>query len=186
MTATRCAVSATTPIAWVISMTAMPNRSFISAISSRICAWIVTSRAVVGSSAIRSFGLQDQVAAAPQDLAGDDPPRRRCDQLQNGKGSDGLAAARLPDDAESFAAVNGEVDAVNGMHHAVLGREMRLQSAYLEKVLAGTISGAVLQCHITLRGSSASRSPSPIKLIVSTARKIAAPGKSAQCGATSR
>ena len=30
---------------------------------SRICAWIVTSSAVVGSSAISSFGLQDRAIA---------------------------------------------------------------------------------------------------------------------------
>jgi len=46
-------------MAWVISMIAMPSRCFISCISSRICAWMVTSSAVVGSSAIKSFGLHD-------------------------------------------------------------------------------------------------------------------------------
>ena len=38
--------------------TAMPRRRDRSFISSRICAWMVTSSAVVGSSAISSFGLQ--------------------------------------------------------------------------------------------------------------------------------
>ena len=43
--------------------TAVP-RSFESwAISSRICAWIVTSSAVVGSSASSSFGLQESAIA---------------------------------------------------------------------------------------------------------------------------
>ena len=41
-----------------MSMIDMPSRSRRSIISSRICAWIVTSSAVVGSSAISSFGLQ--------------------------------------------------------------------------------------------------------------------------------
>ena len=63
ITTTRCAVSATTPIAWVISITAMPSRSLSSAIRSRICAWIVTSSAVVGSSAISSLGLQASAMA---------------------------------------------------------------------------------------------------------------------------
>ena len=63
ITTTRCAVSATTPIAWVISMIAMPKRDFISASRSRICAWIVTSSAVVGSSAISSLGLHDSAMA---------------------------------------------------------------------------------------------------------------------------
>ena len=39
-------------------MTATPSRRERSFISSRICAWMVTSSAVVGSSAIRSLGLQ--------------------------------------------------------------------------------------------------------------------------------
>ena len=63
MTTTRCAVSATTPIAWVISITAMPKRSFMSCNRSRICAWMVTSSAVVGSSAMTSFGLQASAIA---------------------------------------------------------------------------------------------------------------------------
>ena len=50
-------------MAWVISMTAMPKRDFMSCSSSRICAWIVTSSAVVGSSAISSFGLHDSAIA---------------------------------------------------------------------------------------------------------------------------
>jgi hypothetical protein len=58
ITTTRWQVSATTPMAWVISMIDMPSLSFISCISSRICAWMVTSSAVVGSSAISSLGLQ--------------------------------------------------------------------------------------------------------------------------------
>ena len=58
ITATRCAISDTTPMLCVISTSAMP-RSFCRLRSrSRICAWIVTSSAVVGSSAISSLGLQ--------------------------------------------------------------------------------------------------------------------------------
>ena len=50
-------------MAWVISMIAMPKRDFMSCSSSRICAWMVTSSAVVGSSAISSFGLQESAIA---------------------------------------------------------------------------------------------------------------------------
>ncbi len=56
MTATRSATSATTPRSWVISSTDMPSSSCSSASSARICACTVTSRAVVGSSAISSLG----------------------------------------------------------------------------------------------------------------------------------
>ncbi len=44
-------------------MMAMSSRRDRSCISSRICAWIVTSRAVVGSSAMISFGLQASAMA---------------------------------------------------------------------------------------------------------------------------
>ena len=63
ITITRSAISATTPRSWVISMIAAPTRRFRSRIRSRICAWIVTSSAVVGSSAISSFGLQASAIA---------------------------------------------------------------------------------------------------------------------------
>ena len=58
ITATRSAISATTPRSWVMSITAMPSSRLSSLISSRICAWVVTSSAVVGSSAISSSGSQ--------------------------------------------------------------------------------------------------------------------------------
>ena len=63
MTTTRCAVSAMTPMSWVMSMTAMLSLVFSSFSSSRIWAWMVTSSAVVGSSAIRRFGLHDSAMA---------------------------------------------------------------------------------------------------------------------------
>ena len=47
----------------VMSMIAEPSRVLRSRIRSRICAWIVTSSAVVGSSAISSFGLQASAMA---------------------------------------------------------------------------------------------------------------------------
>ena len=44
-------------------MIAIPSLSFNSIISSKICAWMVTSKAVVGSSAIKSFGSQARAVA---------------------------------------------------------------------------------------------------------------------------
>ena len=58
MTWTRSACPAITPMSCVISSIAMPSRSFRSCSRARICAWIVTSSAVVGSSAISSLGSQ--------------------------------------------------------------------------------------------------------------------------------
>ena len=49
---------ATTPRLWVMMISAMLSLRDRSFISSRICAWMVTSSAVVGSSAMISFGLQ--------------------------------------------------------------------------------------------------------------------------------
>ena len=46
-----------------MSIRAAPVRSWTSRISSRIWAWIVTSRAVVGSSAMSSFGSHDRAIA---------------------------------------------------------------------------------------------------------------------------
>ncbi len=43
--------------------TAMPSSACSSLISARICAWIVTSSAVVGSSAISSDGRQTSAMA---------------------------------------------------------------------------------------------------------------------------
>jgi len=47
----------------VIRITAELKSSFRRPISSMICAWIVTSSAVVGSSAMRTAGLQDNAIA---------------------------------------------------------------------------------------------------------------------------
>ena len=63
MTMTSSAISATTPISWVISIRDLFSFSFSSLINSRIWAWIVTSRAVVGSSAMNSDALQDSAMA---------------------------------------------------------------------------------------------------------------------------
>ena len=63
MTATRSHISATTPRSWVMRMIAVPVSSRRSRIRSRIWAWIVTSSAVVGSSAISSSGSQASAMA---------------------------------------------------------------------------------------------------------------------------
>ncbi|AQP49190.1 hypothetical protein BW730_04060 [Tessaracoccus aquimaris] len=59
MTTTRSHDCATTPRSCVTSRIPMPWRSCRSCIRSRICACVVTSRAVVGSSAISRSGLHD-------------------------------------------------------------------------------------------------------------------------------
>ena len=76
MTTTRSAISATTPMSWVMNRTAMPSSSCSILMSSRICAWIVTSSAVVGSSAISSCGRQASAMAIITRWRM--PPENRC------------------------------------------------------------------------------------------------------------
>ena len=63
MTATRSAVSAMTPMSWVMSITAAPCSRQSRLSSVMICAWIETSRAVVGSSAMISSGWAQSARA---------------------------------------------------------------------------------------------------------------------------
>ena len=63
ITITRCAVCATTPRSCVIRISPVPSSFCRSRISARICAWMVTSSAVVGSSAISSAGRQASAIA---------------------------------------------------------------------------------------------------------------------------
>ena len=60
MTATRSQASATIPRLWVISSSAVSKFSRRSARMPRICASTITSSAVVGSSAITSFGFEHE------------------------------------------------------------------------------------------------------------------------------
>ncbi|MNL09265.1 hypothetical protein D3C87_1300190 [compost metagenome] len=63
ITSTRSATSATTPMSWVMKTTPMSISAWRLRISCRISAWMVTSSAVVGSSAISSAGLHDSAMA---------------------------------------------------------------------------------------------------------------------------
>src|SRR5947208_12689898 len=117
-----------------------------------------------------------EVAALEQDLAVDDAARRHRDQLQDRHRGDGLAAAGLADHAERLALVERDVDAVDRLQHAVVGSEVGLQALDLEQ----------RRHQITRLASSASRIPSPMKLMATTATKIAPPGNSAQWAAMSR
>ena len=63
ITIMRSAISATAPMSWVIRMIAAPVWLRRSESRSKICACTVTSSAVVGSSAISSFGSQARAIA---------------------------------------------------------------------------------------------------------------------------
>ncbi len=61
---TRAHTLAITPSSWLIRMMAAPKSRLSSTIRSRICAWMVTSSAVVGSSAISSAGSLEKPIAS--------------------------------------------------------------------------------------------------------------------------
>jgi peptide/nickel transport system ATP-binding protein len=63
ITTTRSAISAITPRSWVIMTMPAPVSSFSRRIRSRIWAWVVTSSAVVGSSASSRPGLHESAIA---------------------------------------------------------------------------------------------------------------------------
>ena len=63
ITTTREHSSAITPRSWVMNRMAMPVACCNSRRSSRICAWMVTSNAVVGSSAMSTSGRQAKAMA---------------------------------------------------------------------------------------------------------------------------
>src|SRR6478736_763417 len=64
ITITSSAVSATTPRSWVIMITAEPKSSWSRLSRARICACVVTSSAVVGSSAMIRSGLLSSATAS--------------------------------------------------------------------------------------------------------------------------
>ena len=63
MTTTSAATSAMTPRSWVTKIIAMSSSRCSVCSSAMICDCVVTSSAVVGSSAIRSLGEQDRAMA---------------------------------------------------------------------------------------------------------------------------
>ena len=64
MTTTRAQTPAMTPRSWLMSTMAVPKSRLSSRRSSRIWAWMVTSSAVVGSSAMSSTGSFDMPMAS--------------------------------------------------------------------------------------------------------------------------
>ncbi len=88
MTATRSHISATTPRSWVMRMMAVPVWSRSSRMRSRIWAWMVTSRAVVGSSAMSSSGSQARAMAIITRWAM--PPDISCGKLRRRRSGSGM------------------------------------------------------------------------------------------------
>ena len=136
------------------------------------------------------LGQPDQVAAGKADRAGDDPSRRRRDQAQDGQCGDAFAAAALADDREGFAGDHIERDAVDRANDAVAGEKPGPQIGDLQDrfdrgglclwdcryIGSRGIGHARFYIRRARRGSSASRSPSPNRLMASTVADKKAPG----------
>ena len=80
--------------------------------------------------------LQD-IVAAEQDLAAQDPAGRARDEPQDRRSADALAAPRLADDAERAPGVDPERDPVHRVEKPVLGLEGHLEVPHLEERPAG-------------------------------------------------
>ena len=110
MTSTRSAMSATTPRLCVIRTIAVPSRSRMSRIRSRIPAWIVTSSAVVGSSAIRIFGSHASAIAIitrcripPESWCGYSSTRRSGDGMRTRSSSSIVRRRASPRESDEMA-----------------------------------------------------------------------------------
>ena len=141
ITATRSACCATTPRSWVMSSSARRKRAFRSRSRSRIWPWIVTSSAVVGSSAMSSLGWQASAAAIsarwrrPPDSWCGYSSTRRCGSGTRTASSSSMArgarrlAARQPVHLERFGDL--AADGVDGVErgHRLLQDQADLAAA---------------------------------------------------------
>jgi hypothetical protein len=119
------------------------------------------------------LGELGQLTPVEADGAGDDPGWRRGEEAHDRERGDGLPAARLADEAQRASALDGEADAVDGMHDALAREEVRPQVRDLE------------QRHRQVsfvRGSRASRRPSAMKLAQRTRVAMARLGMMMMCG----
>src|SRR5947208_3613876 len=128
ITAMRSHVAATTPRSWVTNTALILNLSRRSRMSLRIWSWMVTSSAVVGSSASSSFG--HQVTALPFAGAGDVPglapqPHDRAQRAA-------LAPPGFAVEAHDLTRRNIEVDAIDRNRRPPRSRENRGKAAYLQ------------------------------------------------------
>ncbi len=101
-----CTVShspATTPRSWVINSSAVPDSRTSTRRRSRICAWIVTSSAVVGSSAISSRGRQASAIAIRARCR--IPPDSWCGYSRSRRAGSGIPTRRSSDSASATASV---------------------------------------------------------------------------------
>ncbi len=124
---------------------------------------------------------REQVGPREVDLARRDLPGRDVDQAHDRERGHALAAAGLADDGQAPAVRDLEAHAVDGLHEPVERVEPRpqvldLEERAIECLRAGAV-GCLRVAHSLDLGSSASRRPSPMKLMPSTVSTMAMPGK---------
>src|SRR5262249_61494552 len=92
-------------------------------------------------------------AAPPENPAVHDAPGWHRNELQDRHRRDRLAATGFADQAQRLAAVDREIDAVDGAHDPVVGGEMRAQAADLQQAPARALSRVEPRhrCYITFR-----------------------------------
>ena len=102
MTTTRSAICATTAMSWVMNMTAVPVSRLSRLMRARISAWIVTSSAVVGSSAISRRGSQAKAMAITTRWR--IPPESSCGYCFSRRSGSGMRTCRSSSSARASAA----------------------------------------------------------------------------------
>src|SRR5438105_5147256 len=93
-------------------------------------------------------------------------------QYENRERRDRLTAAGFAHQSNRFAGVDVEVYSVDSTADAALRDELHFEPANAQQRLG---------CHVRIRGSSASRSPSPSRLKPITTSVIAMPGIAVTC-----
>ncbi len=78
-----------------------------------------------------------EVSAFEDDLSADDASGGIGHEASDREGADALAAAGFSDEADGFALVDVEVDAVDGSDDAEVGVELGLESSDIEQVTCG-------------------------------------------------
>ena len=119
------------------------------------------------------FGILTRSLPLVQRLAGRDAAGRHGNQPEHGEHRDALARSRLADDAEHLAGMEVVADPGDRLDDPVLGAELDRQVTDLRgSARPWSIYARIRRCV----GSSASRRPSPTKLMHMAMRMIARPG----------
>ena len=102
-------------------------------LSAVIGSWNTIAMRLPRTRCIVALVERDEVASLEADRAAGLDAAGRADEAQDRERRDGLAAARLADDADRLAGADGERHAVHGARDAVVGIEVGAQVVELEQ-----------------------------------------------------